>query len=440
MKLVSKLAVAAAGLIILVASFRMAGMQELPDEKQLRLLQEGQSLIVDEAYVSAIPVLEEALTIRGPYTKDVEEALKGIYRSRLNKSTYHRRYSEILEGQVAREDATADIYLELAQYYMSYHEETEAFELLQEGIDRFDSDALRDYYDANRYQYEVDYRTFDYDDVTELYSGAIQVRKGDLWGVANPDSIVLPIEYDQVSAAHYGRVLVWKDGKASVVQAWDQERTALLHPESVAWAGEVIGIGNYTGDRLTIQTTGGWLVGVGALNTLQKVYEDVGSFSNERAAAKQGGKWGLIELEAGEWTVEPKYARICLDRLGRCYFRNAFFGVLDNGDVKLVVDGQELSDTYEDARPFSDGYAAVKKNGKWGFIDIDGTLRIDYQYEDAWSFSCGLAAVQVDGLWGYVNGKGEMVIDNTYIDARMFENYMAPVRSEDGWQFITLKH
>lgn len=48
---------------------------------------------------------------------------------------------------------------------------------------------------------------------------------------------------------------------------------------------------------------------------------------------------------------------------------------------------------YEDADQFSEDLAAVKKNGKWGYIDHEGNVVIDFQYDYAWIFNEGYAIV-----------------------------------------------
>lgn len=52
-----------------------------------------------------------------------------------------------------------------------------------------------------------------------------------------------------------------------------------------------------------------------------------------------------------------------------------------------------IAPQYEDAGGFSDGLAAVKKNGKWGFIDESGKAVIPFEYDDVMSFSEGKAVV-----------------------------------------------
>ena len=48
--------------------------------------------------------------------------------------------------------------------------------------------------------------------------------------------------------------------------------------------------------------------------------------------------------------------------------------------------------------------AEIKKDGKWGYINSSGTVRIECQFADCKPFNAeGIAAVQnEEGLWEYV--------------------------------------
>lgn len=61
---------------------------------------------------------------------------------------------------------------------------------------------------------------------------------------------------------------------------------------------------------------------------------------------------------------------------------------------------------FEDAQSFSCGYAAVKKDGKWGFIDLDGKLVVPCVYDKVRSFRNGVGAVSQSGKWWLLNNKG----------------------------------
>jgi len=65
----------------------------------------------------------------------------------------------------------------------------------------------------------------------------------------------------------------------------------------------------------------------------------------------------------------------------------------ENG--KQIVPG-----TYDFARCFRDGLAAVYKDGKAGYIDTTGKLVIPYIFEEATSAYNGCAWVRYNGCWG----------------------------------------
>jgi hypothetical protein len=72
---------------------------------------------------------------------------------------------------------------------------------------------------------------------------------------------------------------------------------------------------------------------------------------------------------------------------------------------------------FEEVCCFSDGFAAVKKDSRWGFIDRTGNVIVPFAYDDcAACFSEGLAAVLNDDGWGFVDQSGKLVIPNRYDD------------------------
>lgn len=66
---------------------------------------------------------------------------------------------------------------------------------------------------------------------------------------------------------------------------------------------------------------------------------------------------------------------------------------------------------WQDARDFSEGLAAVKRDGKWGFIDLNGKLVTEMLWQDARDFHHGRAAVQSadNGWWGFIDASGKLV-------------------------------
>ena len=416
--------------LLLFVSWVAAITAQSDAQKQEELIQEAETYLEDEVYILTVPLLEEAAGYEDDHTQEAEELLKTVYLHLIDQSGYRHKYENLLAKQMAREDAAPEIFAEAAQYYLDNSEMPDAFSVLREGIAQTGSEMLINLYEENRYVYTVNRAT--YQDVTEIYGGNIQVKQGDKWGIASADgSLSIPCIYDQVSTFSDGRAIV-RDGQ--VISAVDSanNRVALFH-------GTAYDFGNYAENRIAIKVSDGWVLSDGNFQMGSIAFEELGTFSDGYAAAKLNGKWGVVDLSGGEWMVQPEYEGIIQDELGRCFAQNAVFVVEANGGVRLLVDGNPIGETYEDARPFMDGWAAVKRDGKWGFIDTQGNVQIDFQFDDARSFGQHLAAVQIDDLWGYVSLYGEVVIEPVFQVAKSFYNGTAPVQTAMGWQFITLE-
>lgn len=82
---------------------------------------------------------------------------------------------------------------------------------------------------------------------------------------------------------------------------------------------------------------------------------------------------------------------------------------------------------YEGAESFSEGLAAVRLNGKWGFIDKEGKVVVPCKYDGAGSFSEGLAAVMLNDKWGFIDKTGKEVAACQYYDVSEFSEGLAAV-------------
>lgn len=413
---------------LLLISWVMAINVRSDEDKQLELIAQADSYLKDEIYILAAPLLEEAIGYQTEHTLAAEETLKDVYLHLIDQTGYSKKYTNLLDKQMDRTGASVEVFREAAEYYLGLGKESDAFTVLTKGIAATGSEELVRLYESVRYSYKMG--RFAYDDVTAFYNGAIQVKLEDHWGLATASGLVIPCEYDHISTYSSAKAFVSKDGVISAVDIANN-RVLLLH-------GEATDFGNYAQDRVALLTSDGWKVASGSLAMGSITFDALGTYSNGGVAAKEkGGKWGVLDGTGGAWLVEPLYDGIVCDELGRCYAQNAIF-VQESGGVRLVVGGERVGELYEDARPFADGWAAVKKNGKWGFIDTQGTVQIAYQFDDALSFGQHLAAVKVDGAWGYVSLYGEVVIEPAFLEAKSFSDGSAPVLTESGWKFITL--
>ncbi len=119
------------------------------------------------------------------------------------------------------------------------------------------------------------------------------------------------------------------------------------------------------------------------------------------------------------------------------YFSEGLFGIDkaekdENGDLINVrwgfinKDGEEVIPfDYEEVKPFSEGLAVVKKNGKYGCINKENQVVIPFEYKNLGSFSEGLAIARKDKNFGFIDKNGEVRIDFKYFEVYPFSDGLA---------------
>ncbi len=122
------------------------------------------------------------------------------------------------------------------------------------------------------------------------------------------------------------------------------------------------------------------------------------------------------------------YARECAEDLIPCQYMNfknlgsSWFYV----NKHLCIMGTDSNYVFHDALPFSNGLAAVKKDGKWGYINSDFELIIPYQYNYAEPFNGNLAKVKIKNgnnqIISYINKWGQVVWQNIEYTDPQIEN------------------
>jgi hypothetical protein len=142
-----------------------------------------------------------------------------------------------------------------------------------------------------------------------------------------------------------------------------------------------------------------------------------------------------LVLSDGRIIVEPRYEGFWGFAEGLAAVkREGKWGVID------LQGRQILSPRYDEVLWFSQGLARVRLDGKDGYIDRNGRLVIDTKYYRAGVFSEGLASVGVaegdDRRYGYINRKGKMVIPPRFRDAWSFNNGLAAARENELWGYI----
>lgn len=95
---------------------------------------------------------------------------------------------------------------------------------------------------------------------------------------------------------------------------------------------------------------------------------------------------------------------------------------------------EQKSDQYEDI-DFSNGsLIAVKKGGKWGYINSDFEKIIDFKYDEAKSFTEDVGFVKIGNKWSLIDSNEEILTQDLYDDAMNFNKAgIGFVKQGDQW-------
>jgi len=119
------------------------------------------------------------------------------------------------------------------------------------------------------------------------------------------------------------------------------------------------------------------------------------------------------------------------------FLAGSHWGFIDKrGTVKIKPE-------FDSANRFSDGLAAVKKDGRWGYVNLEGRIVIDYHFlAEPGFFSEGRAASraadQKNDQLGFLDRKGEFVVEPQFDRALYYSKGLVAVLKNGKWRYLDL--
>ncbi|MBS0011931.1 MAG: WG repeat-containing protein [Bacteroidales bacterium] len=158
-----------------------------------------------------------------------------------------------------------------------------------------------------------------------------------------------------------------------------------------------LSIASQKGKTGFIDETGRWKI--------KPVYREVTGFYNGLAAVRSEDKWAYIDNQ-GNYIIAPEFD-------DAAPFFNRHFAAVTKGQKKSYINrhGNIISDKAREMTIFNEGLAVFRMDGKYGFINKNHEWEILPAYDQAWPFRNGLAKVRKRGQWIYVNRQGEEIYD-----------------------------
>lgn len=254
----------------------------------------------------------------------------------------------------------------------------------------------------------------------------IPYRENVLWGYKNTaGEIAIPASFSAAQEFEDGVAFAAQDGLYGLI---DRNGLWLAEP---AWNAFL----PFSEGRAAVQSGEKWgFIDETGIPVIDYQFREVGSFSCGRAMARTGSSYGYID-PLGNLAISEKF------RAAGPFSDDVAFAS-NSGSTYLINKAGNPQNTLESgvsSTGFSEGFALAQKAGRYYFITkyARRAFAAEAEYEDALPFSGGYAAIKSGGLWGYINTKGEMPIKPQFIGAASFSGGMAAVQNESGlWAYI----
>lgn len=290
--------------------------------------------------------------------------------------------------------------------------------------------------------------------------------------IDNTGAVIIDNEYKNIVAIsdkyENGYIVQAQNGKYGVINCNKKVALAAKYEDVKA----IYGNGIY----YVVKENGKWkIIDTDGTNYLSGKFDDVKSINNDYAVVKQSGKYGVYSITDAEKIIDIKYQDITYATDSNYIVKlNNKYGIVSSDGTNLIdpkyknlvyrkdanfyegMNSDYTSDLIDSDMNvkltgiiselnLESGYMKVrvgeeyqyynfkfeqkqskealknntiflsKKDGKYGFVDKNGIVVVDYIYDDATEQNeFGYASVKKDGLWGCVDSKGNLKITPAY--------------------------
>ena len=181
------------------------------------------------------------------------------------------------------------------------------------------------------------------------------------------------------------------------------------------------------------------LIHINGTKITEPIYNVIyGQNYSENWVVQKDGKYGVIN-SLGKLIVPLIYQKIT-----HVVNENDPIPVKLNNKFGYVFHSTEVIPfEYDEALPFKNGIARVKKDGLYHFINKKNRILCSFEHEGGWNgqeyFSDNLSIFKLKGKYGYINKKGKIVIEPIFDKVNNFKKGMALVQKNRLFGFINKK-
>ncbi len=274
-----------------------------------------------------------------------------------------------------------------------------------------------------------------YGNLTDCTDPLTIFRGGQAGFVDRKGDFVIAPKFDDAHSFINGRAAATMDDKWGII---DLQGNWLIRPKYKM-------ISQQTKNLIIVEDKGGYKLINTEMGSTIAEYEKIKDFEEGLAPYMSGGIWGFMDYN-GSIIIPPQFEAAYgftdglalvrkndrqqyIDKTGQAVFQlksDWSGGIFAEGLARVRVKDNlygfinkkgkmVIAAKFRDAAiGFSEGFAGVYYQGRWGFIDKTGKFIVEPKYDDVAGFSDGLGSVELNGKSGFVDRTGRVVIPLIY--------------------------
>lgn len=283
-------------------------------------------------------------------------------------------------------------------------------------------------YKNNKLLLDNNYQSINYSEDSQL----LILQKDSRYGVTDLNGKqILSVDYEQIRIpGNY--IIAIKDGKQVIFDLAGTQKENLAYTNILKTENENYNITVDKNDKYGVINKDGNILIENKYNYIQYLYD------NYFIVGGETGKSGIIN-DKGEEILPIKYEVI--QKLDKNNIVQAMVGnvlelyskemnnivSMENGKIEINDDYIKVYSSNQTAYVSNDGTLktnfeifnnnifASEREGKWGFVDKDNNVVVDYQYDKVTEVNeLGFAGIKKDGKWGVIDGKANIILEPTY--------------------------
>lgn len=292
--------------------------------------------------------------------------------------------------------------------------------------------------------------------LNDFSNGLALFRTGGRTGVIDREGkVLIPAQYQQI--------IIDRNVFIARLDAANRNRWVILDAKGKPLTEKHYqSIAPYNGKYYPVRNRDFWgAVDAGGKEIIACVHDSLVQEKGKNIVVKFKGEYGIINLNE-DWLVTPRSNPVELlndetyfEFAGKTTFLKSISGdIIYFSDNRLEYKGDHVLEhlpsgaywsvdmngiiTDRSTQPAraerilaeSEGLRAIYQDGKYGFIDEEGRLRVANRYEAVQPFNDGFAAVRIRNKWGFIDRQENLVVQPVYDRVENFENGYAIVAQD----------